>query len=320
MKQLLSLIIICALLLPACSSNGTSTTPETEDISYSHTILVEGCVFDYDENKEIITISMQIKNDFSYEILNPHVNVGIYTYKDGYLDYCYLTYNGILGAGESCEIESTEYFDHPGIPLYAEITSVGFEKANGEAVSVFPDNIIFDINIPEPIANDNPPLETENSAEDSSEVSVPSETDVVDSSWTYLTECKEMSKSNYPSNGSVKTGSFTDIYSRRVSNALRFSVADRDGWSNMEFIKYHVDGKYTEMSGLIMPEINCNENALMQVRVYLDNTLIYETEEIAGDAEEISFYLDITDADVVRVECLTREKPIGYCLVTAAVR
>ena len=138
--------------------------------------------------------------------------------------------------------------------------------------------------------------------------------------WGPLTDCEKHSASNEDGHyADIKVGKW-DTRSGKLEDSIRFCVANKESYRNTHYVNYILDGKYTEMAGLISFCDRSEDFAEATVRIYLDNELAYESFELSDFSDDADFLLDVEDVKVVRVVCSTTKKVEAFCVVAASVR
>lgn len=139
--------------------------------------------------------------------------------------------------------------------------------------------------------------------------------------WTPLTRCRFVADSN-PEGSPDKKDVLIDDW-RSVSGAVcpkstKFWVVDRPGYNDTEWIEFDLDENYDFMSGTVVLSDESEEGAQIQVNIYIDETLAFSSQKLAGDQDE-PFLLDVTGANVIRIECVGHSYAFAHGIVTSAV-
>ena len=134
-----------------------------------------------------------------------------------------------------------------------------------------------------------------------------------------LTELKLLSDTNEQGkNDDVKYGTFYHN-GWEWQNAVRFWVANKSGYNNTESMEVYLANAYTELYLVAFAAEESDNNTNMTLRFYGDGQLLYEMTDITKDSEEKDTRIDITDIEVLKVECLTQVDAFGYCILHGTV-
>lgn len=134
-----------------------------------------------------------------------------------------------------------------------------------------------------------------------------------------LTELKLLSDTNAKGrNDDIKYGTFYHN-GREWLNAVRFWVADKSGYTNTEYMEVYLANAYTELYIVTFAAKESDDHANMTLRFYGDGELLYEVTDITKDAKEIDTRIDISDVEVLKVECSTEKDAFGYCILQGIV-
>ena len=138
--------------------------------------------------------------------------------------------------------------------------------------------------------------------------------------WIPLTTLEKHSASNEEAHfADVRVGNW---YTRsgKLEDSIRFCVANKKHYKNTHYINYPLDGKYTQMTGLVsFCDTKSEKYAEAEVRIYLDNELAYESITLSDLSDDEEFALDVEDVQVVRIVCSTTRKGPAFCVVAASV-
>lgn len=138
--------------------------------------------------------------------------------------------------------------------------------------------------------------------------------------WKSLTDCEKHSASNEEGHfADVKIGNW-DTRSGKLKDSIRFCVANKKSYRNTHYINYKLDGKYTEMTGLVSFCDKSEDFAEAEVKIYLDNELAYESIQLSDLSDDDDFTLDVEDVKMVRIVCSTTKKVSAFCAVAVSVR
>ena len=138
--------------------------------------------------------------------------------------------------------------------------------------------------------------------------------------WKPLTECEKHSASNEEAHfADVKVGNW---YARsgKLKDSIRFCVANKKSYKNTHHINYVLDGQYTQMTGIVSFCDKSDDFAEAEVKIYLDNELMYESIKLSDLSDDDAFTLDVEDVQMVRIVCSTTKKGSAFCVVAASVR
>ena len=131
----------------------------------------------------------------------------------------------------------------------------------------------------------------------------------------YFTELKLLSDTNAKGKtDDVKFGTFHHN-GWDWHDAVRFWVADKDGYTNMESFEVYLARSYTSLEAIAFADHESDENANMKLRFYGDGELLCEITDITKDVEEKSARIDISDIEVLKIECSTATNAFGYCVL-----
>ncbi len=102
-------------------------------------------------------------------------------------------------------------------------------------------------------------------------------------------------------------------------NAVRFWVADKSGYTNTESMEVYLANAYDELHFITFAARESDDDTNMTLRFYGDGQLLYEMTDITKNAEIKSDEIDITDIEVLKVECSTEKNAFGYCVLQGIV-
>ena len=137
--------------------------------------------------------------------------------------------------------------------------------------------------------------------------------------WTPLTQCKLVAKSNEDEHlNDVRIGNWNS-YAGELPDSIRFCVSNKESFKHTHYCIYNLHKNYSVLSGLIAFSDKSEEFATAQVYIYLDNELAYESGVLSETSGGYSFKLDVEDVEDVRVVCFTQDKAEAYCVVSASV-
>lgn len=115
-----------------------------------------------------------------------------------------------------------------------------------------------------------------------------------------LVDCYVVTKS-----GDFGTGA-TDAFGNERTESLVVVTGSNSGGD----IVYNLDGRYVNLSGEMVHGASGFYDASVQVKIYLDDSLIYTSAEIAITTQPISFSLDVTGGKLLRIEI----ENVTYCM------
>ena len=131
----------------------------------------------------------------------------------------------------------------------------------------------------------------------------------------YLTDLKLISDTNAKGkNDDVKYGSFYQN-GRKWDSSVRFWVANKSGYTNTESMEVCLANSYSTLVALAFAGKESDDNTNMTLRFYGDGELLYEMKNIVLGAEEQYAEIDITDIEILKVECSTDVAAFGYCFL-----
>lgn len=130
-----------------------------------------------------------------------------------------------------------------------------------------------------------------------------------------LTELKLLSDTNAKGKvDDVKYGSFYQN-GREWEDTVRFWVIDRSGYTNSESMEVYLAESYSTLAALAFAGAESDDKTNMTLRFYGDGELIYEMTDIILGAEESYAEIDVSDVEVLKVECSTEVDAFGYCFL-----
>lgn len=136
----------------------------------------------------------------------------------------------------------------------------------------------------------------------------------------YLTDMKLISDTNAEGKkDDVKYGSFYQN-GREWDGLVRFWVANKSGYTNIESMEVNLANSYTTLTALVFAGNESDDNTNMTLHFYGDGELLYEMKNIVLDAEEQYAEIDVTDVEILKVECSTDVDAFGYCFLQGVVR
>lgn len=112
----------------------------------------------------------------------------------------------------------------------------------------------------------------------------------------------------------VKYGTFYQD-GEKWEDMVRFWVIDKSGYTNTESLEVYLANSYSTLVALAFAGDASDEETNMTLRFYGDGKLIYEMSEITLGAEESYAEIDVTDVEILKVECITEVNAFGYCLL-----
>lgn len=137
--------------------------------------------------------------------------------------------------------------------------------------------------------------------------------------WVPLTDCEKYAASNEEAHfADVQIGNW---YTRsgKLKDSIRFCVANKKSYKNTHYIIYDLNGDYTQMTGLVSFCDKSEDFTEAEVKIYLDNELVYESITLSDLSDDDEFTLDVEDVEYVRIVCSTTKKGSAYCAVAASV-
>lgn len=135
-----------------------------------------------------------------------------------------------------------------------------------------------------------------------------------------LTSCQKLEDTN--SLGKVEDvvpGSWRDSHGTIHDASLRFWVVDREGWNNTEYITYALEGKYKTLTGQIVSSEKSEPSSHGVIMIYLDDKLVYTSQEIYYDTQPVELEINVTDAQQIRVVCTTESSEFNYTILEAGL-
>lgn len=136
---------------------------------------------------------------------------------------------------------------------------------------------------------------------------------------TSVTSLNKLRDTNDPSgNADVMVGTWKSIGGASYTNALKFWVVKRAGYSDTESIDYDLDGQYYNLTGRISVSDQSDPGANMNVNIYLDGNLAARYTNFSS-TYSYDFSFDISGAQTLRIECVGTTYAFGHCIVAANV-
>lgn len=131
-----------------------------------------------------------------------------------------------------------------------------------------------------------------------------------------LTMLKKLADTN--AKGKTEDVKLGDFYERgeKLTDAIRFWVIDKSGYSNTESIDLYLASSYSTVVGYVFAGDDSDPDTNMTLRFYGDGKLIYELTDITK-SNEYHPEIDVTDVKVLKIECTTDAKAFGYCFLQA---
>lgn len=110
-------------------------------------------------------------------------------------------------------------------------------------------------------------------------------------------------------------GTPEDPFGNNYSGSINFTIqCEQDGWSNSRTAtaEYRLDGKYTTLTGNLIPYTSIEQNATFQVLVYTDDgsnnyQLVYTSPEIGRKTDAYGFEANIAGAKYVKINIVLPE-------------
>lgn len=128
-----------------------------------------------------------------------------------------------------------------------------------------------------------------------------------------LTELKLISDTNAPGKKEdIKYGNFYHK-GQEWEDTVRFWVIDKSGYTNLESMEVSLANSYSTLVALAFAGKESDDTTNMTLRFYGDGELLYEMKDIVLDAEESYAEIDVTDVEILKVECTTDVNAFGYC-------
>lgn len=134
-----------------------------------------------------------------------------------------------------------------------------------------------------------------------------------------LTDLKLLSDTNADGkNDDIKYGTFYHN-GWEWNDAVRFWVTDKSGYTNTESMEVYLANAYTELYIVAFAAEESEGDTNMTLRFYGDGELLYEMTDITKDSKEKDTRIDVTDIEVLKVECSTEKDAFGYCVLHGIV-
>ena len=134
-----------------------------------------------------------------------------------------------------------------------------------------------------------------------------------------LTNLKKLRDTNADGkNEDVVVGDFREESGKEIDDAVRFWVVDKSGYTNTESIDFYLANSYSSLAGMVFAGDQSEKGANMTLRFYGDERLIAEIADITKGSEYFP-EIDVSDVEVLRIECSTEKSSHGYCFIQASV-
>ena len=113
----------------------------------------------------------------------------------------------------------------------------------------------------------------------------------------------------------VTFGTWTSGLGTEIPDSIKFWVVNRSGYSTTEYVELDVgSGGYTQLTGNLIGGIECEYGAGMELRIYADGVLIGEYTDLS-EMSYNAFGVDISGANVLRIECTGTTHAFAHCIV-----
>lgn len=99
--------------------------------------------------------------------------------------------------------------------------------------------------------------------------------------------------------GEWNNGSPQDPFGNDYSEACNYVISHWDGGE--KYIEYRTYGKYTTLTGEIAPHTSIEENKKGYLQVFVDDVLVYTSNDIGRKTDAISFEVDISGAEYIKI-------------------
>lgn len=132
-----------------------------------------------------------------------------------------------------------------------------------------------------------------------------------------LTSLKKIADTN--ANGKDNDVKLGDFYEKgeKLTDMIRFWVSNKSGYENSESIDLYLANSYSNILGHVFAGDDCDPNANMTLRFYGDGVLLDEIQNITIDVD-YPVEVEVTDVEVLRIECITNVSDFGYCFIQAS--
>ncbi len=137
--------------------------------------------------------------------------------------------------------------------------------------------------------------------------------------WTPLTDCEKIAVSNAEAHLRDLVVGDWETRSGKLPDSIRFCVSNKEDYKNTHYCVYKLSGEYNWLSGLISLSDKSGKFATAKIRIYLDNELAYESDELTANSPDYSFTVNTEGVELVRVVCSTTDMPYAYCVLSASV-
>lgn len=138
----------------------------------------------------------------------------------------------------------------------------------------------------------------------------------------HLTDLRLLSDTNAKGkHEDVKYGSFYEK-GKKWNNLVRFWVADKRGYTNTESMEVYLAGAYENLVVQAFAGSKSDKDTNMTLRFYGDGTLLWEITDIVleEESDKNQVKIDVTNINILKVECSTEENAFGYCFLDAVVQ
>lgn len=112
-----------------------------------------------------------------------------------------------------------------------------------------------------------------------------------------ITSLKEINSDIW---GKWNEGTASDPFGNDYTSACNYVHIKR--WDQTKsYVEYRLYGKYSTLTGVIAPHADNDEEKVSCLQVYVDDELVYTSPEIGRKTDAISFSVDITGAEYIKI-------------------
>lgn len=120
---------------------------------------------------------------------------------------------------------------------------------------------------------------------------------------------------------SINTSTTTRLFVDSMGKVHNGYIKMNDDWqysgrTTQAYIMFNLDKKYTSFSGTIVIGKWEDTKATTDVKIYLDDELIYQQEGLKTGADDIHFELDVKDKGVIKIVCLANASKATSTMAT----
>lgn len=108
--------------------------------------------------------------------------------------------------------------------------------------------------------------------------------------------------------GKWNTADAKDTFGNDYSTACNYMKLSSSSYldSNDHYAEYRLYEKYSILTGTIVPHANSDKNSISYLQIYVDDVLVYTSDDINRKTDPINFSIDVSDADYVKINVYTQ--------------